>query len=136
MSKFEVHSKSALVSNMAAEASEMETFPVLIGTEIAHFHDVGGGYNERLSADVVNLIHRVQGVGSPYRVSPDSLAHSVELHLSDYYNLDVGGIRAIDDYPERDYMLSLQVDSFQKGEFSFNEAMTKPIDKRETRYES
>jgi hypothetical protein len=58
--KFKHDGRSALVSNMQAEAREMETFPVLIGNEIAHFHEVAGGYNRERLYDVVNLIHRVQ----------------------------------------------------------------------------
>jgi len=120
---------------MQAEAREMETFPVLIGDEVAHFHDVSGGYNRDELFDVVNLIHRVQGVGSPYRVGTDELPHQFEAHLTDnYYHLSVDGIRAVGDYPDEDYTLSLKVGSEMHGEYSFSEPMTSDIDKREKEY--
>ena len=110
----------------------METFPVLIGDEVAHFHDVSGGYNREQLYDVVNLIHRVQGPGSPYRVNTDELAHRFEAHLEDnYYHLSVDGIRAVGDYPDEDYVLSLKVGSEMHGEYSFSEPMTDDVDKRE-----
>jgi len=136
MPKFEHDGRSALVSNMQAEARDMETFPVLIGDEVAHFHDVAGGYNREQLFDVVNFIHRVQGPGSPYRVNTDELAHRFEAHLEDnYYHLSVDGIRAVGDYPDEDYILSLKVGSEMHGEHSFSKPMTENIDKRETRYE-
>lgn len=134
--KYEYSGKSALVSNMQAEARDMETFPVLIGDEIAHFHDVAGGYNRERSFDVVNLIHRVQGPGSPYQVNTDELSHRFEAHLSEnYYRLSVDGVRAIDDYPDEDYVLSLKVVGEMHGEHSFSKPMTEDIDRRETRYD-
>lgn len=134
--KFEHDGQSVLVSNMRAEARYMDTFPVLIGDEVAHFHDVSGGYNRREQYDVVNLIHRVQGVGSPHRVNTDELSRTFEAHLSDnYYHLSVDGIRQHGEYPDEDYVLSLKVDSKMHGEYSFSEAMTENIDKRETKYE-
>ncbi len=134
--KFEHDGHSALVSNMQAEARDMKTFPVLIGDEIEHFHDVEGGYNRERMFDVVNLIHRVQGVGSPYRVNTDELAHRFEAHLEDnYYHLSVDGIRAVGDYPDEDYILSLKVGSEMHGEYSFSKPMTENIDSREKRFE-
>lgn len=129
---FEYDGESALVSNMRAEAREMETFPVLIGDEVAHFHDVDGGYSKKKLCKVVNLIHRVQGPGSPYRVNTDQLAHRFEAHMNEnYYYLSVDGIRAVDDYPEEDYILSLKVDREKSGPYSFSEPLTKNVDKRE-----
>jgi len=134
--KFEHDGRSALVSNMQAEARDMETFPVLIGDEVAHFHDLSGGHNRDRSFDVVNFIHRVQEPGSPYRVNTDELSNQFEAHLEDnYYHLSVDGIRAVGDYPDEDYILSLKVESAMHGKYSFSEAMTENIDRRETKYE-
>lgn len=134
--KFPYDGDSALVSNMQSETREMPTFPLLIGDEVTHFHDVSGGYNRSQGYAVVNFIHRVQGPGSPYRVNTDELAHTFEAHLSDnFYYLSVDGIRAIDEYPDDDYVLSLKVDSSMHGKQSFSEAMSEPIDRRETRHE-
>jgi len=114
----------------------METFPVLIGDEIAHFHNVTGGYNRKEMYDVVNLVHEVQGYGSPYRVNTDEMAREFELHLSpNYYYLSVSGIRQVGDYPDEDYVLSLRVESEMHGEYSFSEVMSKDIDRRERREE-
>lgn len=136
MEKFSHDGQSALVANMQSESRDMETFPVLIGDEVAYFHDVGGGYNRHESFDVVNLIHRVQEVGSPYRVATDELPHTFEAHLSDnYYNLSVDGIRAVGDYPDEDYILSLKVGDKMHGEYSFSKPLTEDVDKRETEYE-
>jgi len=122
---------------MRAEAREMETFPVLIGDEIAHFHDVAGGYNRGQLFDVVNFIHRVQGPGSPYQVNTDELAHRFEAHLEDnYYHLSVDGIRQVGDYPDEDYVLSLKVVSEMHGEYSFSKPLSADADSRETQHDS
>jgi hypothetical protein len=135
-SKFQYDGESALVSNMAQEAKEMESFPVLLGTEVAHFHRVEGGYNRDKLCKVVNLVHEVQGPGSPYRVNTDELPHTVEAHLSEnFYYLLVDGIRAVGDYPEEDYVLSLKVDRDKTGQYSFSEPLSESTDRRETRHE-
>lgn len=115
----------------------METFPVLIGDEVAHFHDIAGGYNRQQLFDVVNLIHRVQGVGSPYRVNTDELPHQFEAHLEDnFYYLSVDGIRQVGDYPDEDYVLSLKVGSEMHGEYSFSKPLSADADSRETQHDS
>jgi len=132
MDGFEYDGDSALVSNMRAESREMETFPVLLGDEVAHFHEIRGGYNRERLFDVVNLVHCVQGPGSPYRVNTDELPHTIEAHLEDnFYYLSADGIRQVGDYPDEDYVLSLKVGSQMTGEYSFSKPMTKNIDKRE-----
>jgi len=114
----------------------METFPVLIGDEVEYFHSITGEYNRSKDADVVNLIHEVQGYGSPYRTDTDQMSQNVEAHLCDnYYNLDVTAIDVTDEYPDRDYVLSLTVDSYKQGPYSFSEALSSDVDSRETRYE-
>lgn len=85
MDGFHYDGDSALVSNMQAEARDMETFPVLLGDEVAHFHEIRGGYNRERLFDVVNLVHCVQGPGSPYRVNTDELPHTIEAHLEDNF---------------------------------------------------
>ena len=129
--------RSVLVNNMRSEASEMETFPVLFGNEVAYFHHIDGGYNSSRNFDVVNLVHEVQGYGSPYRVGSDQLSHEIEAHLSDsYYYLDINGIQINDEYPDEDYVVSLKVQNYKQGPESFSEELTADIDRRETRYES
>lgn len=137
MDEFDYTHTSALVSNMRVEAREMDTFPVLLGDEVAHFHRVTGGYNSLGRFDVVNLVHEVQGPGSPYRVNTDELPHQVEAHLSEnYYNLSVDAIRAVGDYPDEDYILSMKVNDEMFGPYSFSKPLTDDdIDKRNTRYE-
>lgn len=137
MDCFQHDAPSALVSNMQIEAREMETFPVLIGDHVAHFHEVDGGHNRDYLYDIVNLIHTVQGPGSPHLVNTDELSHSIELHLTDnYYTLTVDGMRVHDNYPHDDYVLSLQIDSAMSGPHSFSEPLTADTDKRETRHET
>lgn len=114
----------------------METFPVLFGEEIAYFHRIEGGYNDKRNFDVVDLIHEVQGYGSPFRVGSDQLSHQIEAHLSEnYYNLDISGIQINDDYPEEDYVVSLKVQDYKQGPYPFSEALSAKVDKRETRFE-
>lgn len=131
MDIYDYNGESVFVNNMIKESKEMDTFPVLIGNEVAHFHDISGGYNRKHGFPVVNLIHKVQGPGSPYRVNTDELSHSIEAHLSDnYYNLDVSGLRAVGEYPDENYILSMKVDSEMHGEHSFSDELTKEIDRR------
>lgn len=136
MGGFEYDGRSVLVSDMEAEAREMETFPVLFGDEVAHFHEIHGGHNRERGISVVNFIHRVQGVGSPYQVNTDELPHTIEAHLDDnFYYLSANGILQVGDYPDENHVISVTVESHMKGEYSFSEPMTEDIDKRETRYE-
>lgn len=135
MAKFSAAENGLLASNMSQEASQTETFPVLIGDEIAYYHTVSGGYSKKHNADIVNLVHKVQDVGSPYRISPEQASKHVEAHLDNYYSLDVGAMRVTDEYPDRDYTLSLKVDGYQKGPHSFSEALSADADNRETRHD-
>lgn len=133
MNTFDYHRTSALVANMRFEADPMDVFPVLIGDEVAHFHDVRGGIDNASDKHVVNLIHRVQGPGSPDRVG---FGDTIEVHLSDrYYHLDVKGTRTVDNYPDDDYVLSILVKQHFFGPETFNDKLTMDIDKRKTRYE-
>jgi len=91
----------------------MDQYPVLIGDEVAYFHDIDGGFDSK------------NGVGST----------NIEAHLTNYYNLDCVNVRVVDDYPDNDYIASLRVYSYRKGEHSFSEALSTDVDKRETRYE-
>lgn len=132
MHGFEHDGRSALVSNMQEEASRMDEFPVIIGDVITYFHDVSGGSNRDELFDVVNLIHRVQGPRSPYQVDPDQLSHDIEAHMdSNFYYLNVDAIRAIGNYPDEDYTLSLKVDSTMDGEYSFSKPLRMDADTRE-----
>lgn len=131
-SEFEHNGRSALVQNIQTEARDMDLFPVLIGNDVAYFHSVSGGYSSDRGATVVNLIHTVQGDGSPHSVRPAQASHSVEAHLSDnYYYFDVSALRTVDDYPDDDYVLSMVVDSYQFGQHSFSDQLEKDIDRRE-----
>lgn len=126
--------KSVLASNMAQESSEMETFPVLVGDMIEHFHSVSGGYSREHQLDVVNLIHEVQGPGSP---SNHNYPDRIEAHLDEnYYSLSIVGKRECGNYPDGGLVVSILVDDYTFGPHSFSEAMSASIDSRETRYDS
>lgn len=119
-----------------------EMFPVLIGGQIGYFHDIDGGYHRGEGCHVVNLIHRVQGPDSP----PNKIySDSIELHLNEwYYNLSVAdvwqmtqtpsGLQDGDSYPDGDFVLSLKVTDYQMGPYSFSEALSADIDKREQEF--
>lgn len=132
MDNFEVRAKdtsllesSHIVKELQSDSADMDTFPVLIDGQIGYFHDIDGGFNEY---HVVNLIHRVQGVGSPPTMGNDS---TVEIHLDDaFYNLDVIAMYEMGEYPDDDYVLSLKVTDYKIGPYSFSEAMSADIDKR------
>jgi hypothetical protein len=128
-------SKSLLVSNVSHEADGVKTFPVLIGNEIEHFHSVEGEFDNQNGQHVLRLVHEVQGPGSPYRVDAEQLSHDFEIHIDDYYNLDVSGVTVEDNYPDEDYVIELHVDSYESGPYSFNSALMSKIDGRETKYE-
>lgn len=136
MTKFQHNNPSVLESNMSQEARDMEQFPVLIGDEVSYFHSVDGGYNRSMDCNVLNFIHKVQGIGSPNRIDPNQASHEVEAHLSDnYYNLNVTAVSVVDDYPDRDFVVSLKVNGYRNGKDSFAEPLSTDVDKRETRYE-
>lgn len=137
MDSFQVKAKEAellktshLIQEMQAESSEMQMFPVLIDEQVGYFHDIDGGYSN--DHHIVNLIHRVQGPDSP----PNKIyADTIELHLADnFYHLDVADIYEMDSYPDDDYVLSLKVTDYMIGEYSFSEAMSEDIDKREQEF--
>lgn len=138
MDPFEVTSKDAEVLRSSHLAGEMEreaigrdVFPVLIGSHIAHFHDVEGGYNRSEGYHVINLTHRVQGPKNPPN---NTYSEEMEVHLDNYFHLEVEDVREFDDYPNEDYVLSLQVTGYMKGPYSFSEEMSERIDGRETEY--
>lgn len=136
MNTFDYQTTSVVASNMAHESRQMETFPVLIGDEVVHFHRADGGYNTVKESDVINLYHEVQGPGSPYRVDTDQLPHTVEAHMDEqFYYFDVTAFRCHDEYPDEDYVLSMLVRSHMQGGHSFSEPLTADVDRRETRHE-
>lgn len=145
--RFEVPASSAdilehshLVTEMELRADRVDSFPVLIGERVATFHDVSGGYvtpdeepSLAESYHVINLIHEVQGDGSPPSVEYEP---NVEAHIDDaYFYLDVQDVWAYteggEDYPNSDYILSLKVTDYQQGKHSFNEELMMEVDKRE-----
>jgi len=123
---------SHIVEELQAEAREMEMFPVLIGGQIGYFHDIDGGFHRNEGYHVVNLIHRVQGPDSP----PNKIySDTIELHLDDwFYNLDVADVWQMGEYPDEDFVLSLKVTNYQMGQYSFSEALSADIDKREQEF--
>lgn len=131
-SESDVLVNSHLVAELHTEVSEMELFPVLLGTHVAEFHNVDGGYHKSKGFHVLNLIHEVQGHGSPFH--GDVYQSEVEIHADGYWNLDVEGIREYGDYPDEDYVLSLEVTDYRSGPYSFAEELQMDIDKRETEY--
>lgn len=145
MDSFQVKAKqtgvletSHLVNELETEAREMEMFPVLIGTQVGYFHDVDGGYSSAINGSpqenyhVVNLIHRVQGPDSPMN---KTYADTIEIHMDDqFYNLEVDDVFTYGDYPDEDFVLSLQVTDYMTGPETFSEALTENIDKREQEF--
>jgi hypothetical protein len=124
--------RSHLVSEMQAEARQVEMFPVLIGTQIGYFHDVDGGYDRDNGWHVVNLIHRVQGADSP---TNKIYSDTIEVHLGeDFFHLEVADVWQMGEYPDDDFVLSLKVTDYMQGPYSFSEAMSADIDKREEEY--
>ena len=124
--------RSLLVEEMAAEAEEVDVFPVLIGSHVVDFHDVDGGYLEEESCNIVNLIHSVQGVGSPPQ---NKYAGTIEAHINEtYFYMDVLDIREYGEYPDEDYVLSLKVSRHRQGEYAFSQELREDIDKREQEY--
>lgn len=141
--------RSHLCDEMQAEIEQSgEMFPVLIGEQIGYFHDVDGGYVRSVSDSrqdgyhIVNLIHEVQGPDSP----PNKLySDQMEAHLdTNYYQMDVedvwqmtqapSGLHSGDDYPQGDFVLSLKVSDYRIGPYSFSEALSANIDKREQEF--
>lgn len=124
--------RSHLVTEMAAQASEVDMFPVLIGTQIGYFHDVDGGYDKDGGYHVVNLIHEVQGPDSP---TNKIYSDTIEVHLDDsFWHLDVADVWQMGDYPDENFVLSLRVTDYMNGPYSFSEAMSADIDKRHEEY--
>lgn len=124
---------SHLVEEMREDLYNVEEmFPVLIGGQVAYFHDIDGGFHRDEGYHVVNLIHRVQGPDSP----PNKLhAANIEVHLSEwFYNLSVTDIWQMGDYPDEDFVLSLKVEDYKMGRHPFSEALTADIDKREQEF--
>ena len=135
---------SHIVAELRAGCRDMEMFPVLIDGQIGYFHDVDGGFasggqGSQQHYHVVNLIHRVQGHDSPPKKLYDD---TIEAHLEEYfYQMDVAdiaqltqtpsGLTANEQYPQGDFVLSLKVTDYRMGPYSFSEAMSADIDKRE-----
>jgi hypothetical protein len=128
-----VLASSHLVEELRQELYNVdEMFPVLIGGHIGYFHDIDGGFHRDEGWHVVNLIHRVQGPESP----PNKIySDTIELHLNDwFYNLSVADIWQMGEYPDEDFVLSLKVTDYQMGPYSFSEALSADIDKREQEF--
>jgi len=124
---------SHLVEELQQELVDTgDMFPVLIGGQIGYFHDIDGGFHRDEGYHVVNLIHRVQGPNSP----PNKIySDTIELHLNEwYYNLDVADVWQMGEYPDEDFVLSLKVTDYKMGQYSFSEALSADIDKREQEF--
>jgi len=108
-------------------------FPVLVGeSEIAYFHDVDGGYSPERNAHVINFIHRVQGPDSP---ANKTQADSYEAHLADrYFHITADDSFEMGDYPDENFVLSIEASDCMIGPHTFSEALTADVDKREGEY--
>ncbi len=124
--------RSHLVDEMKKSASSVEMFPVLIGNQIGYFHSVDGGYDRNAGYNVVNFIHEVQGPDSP----PNKIySNTIEAHIGDsYYNLTVADVWQMGEYPDENFVLSLKVDNYRMGPYSFSEALSADMDKREQEF--
>lgn len=121
-----------LTSNMAADVADRDRVPVLFADRVYYFHDVSGGYDTENDTHVVQLIHTVQGRGNP---PSKPRAEYVEVHGDDrYYRLHVTDATYWDDqYPADDYVITLTVDSYQSGPYSFaDELCREQLDYRPT----
>ncbi len=136
----ELLSSSRLVGEMKHCARQMDMFPVLIGEHVGYFHRVDGGYSragsesENTGYHVVNLIHEVQGTGSPPNKTHDS---QIEAHIDDtYFYLEVDDVWEFGDYPDEEYTLSVKVTNYRDGKYAFTEELqpSTEVDKRETEY--
>jgi|APHM01.1.fsa_nt_gi hypothetical protein len=126
-------SQAALTNNISQDVSDCPVVPVIFDDDVYHFHDVEGGYDVDGEAHVVTLIHRVQGDGSPPN---DPVAKTVEIHAPEmFYTLSIRDITHWDnDYPNDDYALTLFVESYQSGPYTFHEELLLDIDKREQEF--
>lgn len=129
----EVLETSHLVEELQHHSSEMELFPVLIGTHVGYFHDVGGGYHRNEGCHIVNLIHEVQGPESPPN---KTRAAEIETHLDGrYFYFEVEDVAEYGDYPDEEYTLSLKVTGYRDGPYAFSDVLKEDCDKRETEHE-
>lgn len=124
---------TALSANLSVECEEIDIIPVLFGDEVYRFHDIEGGYDKESDEHVITLIHRVQGDGSP---PDDPIAKSVEVHTGEsFYNFSLNDITHWNQgYPDDDYALTLFVDKYQQGEYTFRDALLADIDGREQEF--
>lgn len=108
-------------------------FPVLVGeSEIAYFHDVDGGYSPERGAHIINFIHHVQGLDSP---SNKTQADSYEAHLDDrYFHITADNSFEMGDYPDENFVLSIEASECMIGQHTFSEALTADVDKREQQF--
>ena len=129
----EVLVKSHIVEEMKPQASEMVEFPVLLGSHVANFHSVDGGYHRHNGYHIIKLIHEVQGPGSPF--GGDVRHANIEIHLDDYFWLEVADITEFDErYPKDDYVLMLKVTGYEHGPYAFSDELQSEVDNRETEY--
>lgn len=134
MDLFPYDDSAIVVENMKTLAKEESTFPVLIGNEVTHFHSVTGGYNSTGDYYVANFIHEIQGPGSPYRVDTEQLSTDIEAHIGPtYFYMNAESLQSHDEYPDENFILSVKTQDYSQGEYSFTEALTKDIDRRERR---
>ena len=121
------------VVNISQQIADLDRYPVIVGSDVVYFHDITGGYDPDSNEYIISLVHTVQGIGSP----PDNPRSSrVEVHTSNrYYMFDVTDIDYYDDeYPNSAYQMVIHADNYRSGPFSFQEALTTDIDRRETEY--
>lgn len=125
---------SHLVSEMHHEATQVPAFRVLLDGDMASFHDVDGGYDGDGDVHIVNLIHDVQGPSSP---TSNHYPDRVEAHmLRNAYYLTVTDSTVMGEYPDENFVLSLEVSDYMKHQFTFCGPFTDDdVDRRETRYE-
>lgn len=125
----DVLSASHLVEEMIEDAQNLDIFPVLIGQNVAYFHDIEGGYNRDGGYHVLSLVHEVQGERSP---SSHDYAKAVEVHLDDSaYYLEIDGVYSFGEYPDEDYTLCLKVTGYNQLPYTFSDQLQRNIDKRE-----
>jgi hypothetical protein len=137
MDEFSVPTKEAavleqsdVVEQMKAETSDMSSFPVLIDNRVNTFHELDGGWLSSGEHHIISLT--IEADTMP--VKPEiTNSTNYEIHLDDVWHLDVVETYELED--DETYTLYLSVVDHVTYPHSFSEAMSAPVDGRETSFD-